>query len=57
MGDAAILKMVEDTFRYCCFIIDLILRGNDSIMQAVINHPSIGAQGQSLNSSKGKLDK
>ena len=52
----AILKMVEDAFYNWFFIIDVIVSGNDSKIQYMLNHSSKGAQGQVLKSSKGKLD-
>ena len=55
MDAAEILKMVEDTLLDICFIIDAIISGDDITMQAVLKHPSIGAQGQVLESSKVKL--
>ena len=58
METGAIMKMVEDAFRHHCFIIiDVILSDDDITMQEMLKHPSIGAQGQVINSSKGKLDK
>ena len=56
MEASAILNMVEDAFYNCFFIIDVNVRNNDITMRAVLNHPSSGARGQVLNSSKGKLD-
>ena len=56
MEASAILKMVEDALYNRFFIIDTIVRNNDSTMQAVINHPSKGARDQVMKSSKGKLD-
>ena len=56
MEAGAILNMVEDAFRNFCFIIDHILRNNDSTMQSVLKNPSRGAQGQVLKSYKGKTD-
>ena len=56
MEDGEILKMVEYALRHLCFIIDVIVSNNDSTMQDVPKHPSIGAQGQVMNSSKVKLD-
>ena len=47
--------MVEDAFRDRCFIMDFVVRNHSSTMQAVLNHPPIGARGQDLKSSKGKL--
>ena len=51
----AILKMVEDAFYNHLFIIDAIVSDNDRTMRAVLKHPSKGAQGRVLKSSKGKL--
>ena len=51
----AILKMVEYAFRHHFFIIDVIVSNYDSTIQAVLKHPSRGAQGQFLKSPKGKL--
>ena len=51
------MKMVEDALYNCFFIIDVITRDNDSTIRAVIKHPSKGALGKVLKSSKGKLDK
>ena len=56
MEASEILKMVEDTFYNRFFIIDVIVRNNDSTMRAVIKHPYKGARGQVLKSSKGKFD-
>ena len=56
MEASAILKMVEDAFYNCFFIIDVIGSDDDSTMQTVLKHPSKGARGQVLNLSKGKLD-
>ena len=39
MGDVVILKMVEDAFRDCCFIIDVIVSNNASTMRYVIKNP------------------
>ena len=50
-----ILKMVEDAFYNRLFIIDVIVRDDDSTMRAVLTYPSKGARGQVLKSSKGKL--
>ena len=49
--------MIEDAFRHHCFIICVVLGDNNSTTRAVIKHPSKGAQGQVLKSSKGKVDK
>ena len=56
MKASAILKMLYDAFYNRLFIIDVIIRDDDRTMQAVLKHPSKGAQGEVLNSSKGKLD-
>ena len=56
MEASAILKMVEDAFYNRFFVIDVIVSDNDSTMRAVLKHPSKGARGQVLKSSKGKLD-
>ena len=55
MEASEILKMVEDAFYNCFFIIDVIFSDDGSTMRAVIKHPSKGARGQVLKSSKGKL--
>ena len=39
MEAAAVLKMVEDAFRYLCFIIDVIISNNGITVRSVINHP------------------
>ena len=56
MEDSVILKMVEDALHNRLFIIDVIVRNYDTTMRAVLNHPSKGARGRFMNSSKGKLD-
>ena len=56
MEAAAIMKMVEDEFRDSYFIIYFIINNDDSTMQSVLMHPSIGSRGQVLNSSKLKID-
>ena len=56
MEASAILKMVEDALYNRFFIIHLIVSKDDSTIRAVLEHPSKGAQGQVLKSSKGKLD-
>ena len=48
--------MVEDVFHNCFFIIAVIVSDDESTMKAVLKHPYKGAQGQVMNSSKGKLD-
>ena len=55
MEASAILKMVEDAFLNCFFVIDIIVSDNDSTMRAVLKHPSKGSRGQVLKSLKGKL--
>ena len=57
MEASSILKMVEDELYNFFFIIDVIVRENDSTMRAVIKHPYKGARGQFLMSYKGELDK
>ena len=54
MEDSAILEMIKYAFRNRCFIIDAIVSYDDSKIQDVIKHPSIGAQSQVMKSSKGK---
>ena len=49
------MKMVEDVLYNCFFTIDVIVGDDDITMQDVLKHPSKGAQGQVLKSSKGKL--
>ena len=56
MEASAILKMVEDAFYYHFFIIGVIVSDDDSTMRDVLKHPSKGARGQVLKSSKVKLD-
>ena len=53
---STILNMVEDALYNRFFIIDVIVSDDDSTMRAVLKHPSKGARGQVLKSSKGKLD-
>ena len=53
---SAILKMVEDVLYNRFFIIDVIVRNDYRTMRAVFKHPSKGARGRFLKSSKGKLD-
>ena len=55
MEASTILNMVEDAFYNRFFIIDVIVSDDDSTIRAVLKHPSKGAQGQVLKSSKGKL--
>ena len=56
MGAGAILKMVEYAFCHHCFIMDEIVSYDDSTMQAVLKHQSIGAHGEVMRSPKGKID-
>ena len=56
MEASAILKMVEDVLYILFFIVDVIASDEDSTMQAVLKHPSIGVWGQVLKTSKRKLD-
>ena len=56
MEDSAILKTVEDALYNRFFIVDVIVRDNEGTMRAFLKHPSKGARGQVLKSSKGKLD-
>ena len=56
MEASAILKMVEDAFYNRFFVIDIIVSNDDITIRAVLKHPSKGARGQVLKSSKGKLD-
>ena len=56
MEASAIMKMVEDALYSQNFIIDIIVSGNDRKIKSVLKHPSKGAQGQVLKSSKDKLD-
>ena len=55
MEASATLKMVEDPFYNRFFILDVIVRNNDSTMRAVLKHPFKVAQGQVLKSSKVKV--
>ena len=48
--------MVEDVFHGHFFIIDGIVINDNSTMQDVLNHLSIGASGQVNKTSKVKLD-
>ena len=45
MEDYVILKMVEDAFYNCFFIIYVIVGNDDSSMLAVLKHPSNVARG------------
>ena len=56
MEASAILKMVEDAFYNIFFIMDVIVSDDDSTIRDVLKHPSKGARGQVLKSSKGKID-
>ena len=56
MEASEIMKMVEDAVYNWFFIIGVIVSDDDSTLRAVLKHPSKGAQGQVLNSSKVKLD-
>ena len=56
MEASAILNMVEDVFYNRFFINDFIFSNDGSTMGAVLKHPSEGARGRVLESSKGKLD-
>ena len=53
---SAILKIVEDAFYNRFFIVDVIVSDSDRTMRAVLKHPSIGARGQVMKTSNGKLD-
>ena len=55
MEASEVLKMVEDAFYNCFFIIGVMVSNDDSTMQAVLKKPSKGARGKDLKSSKGKL--
>ena len=55
MEATAIMKMVEDAFLNCFFVIDIIVSDDDSTIRAMLKHPPKGARGQVLKSSKGKL--
>ena len=48
--------MVEDAFCNQFFVVYVMVSDDDSTMQAVIEHPSIGVRGQVLKTPKGKLD-
>ena len=56
MEASAILKMVEDAYYNYFFIINGIVRDNNSTMRAVLKHPIVGVRGQVLKTLKGKLD-
>ena len=56
MEASTILKMVDNVFYNCFFIIDVIVGDDDSTMRSELKHPSIGVRGQVLKTSKGKLD-
>ena len=55
MEASAILNMVKDAFYNFFLIIDVIVRNNDSTMQAVLKHTCKGYQVQVLKPSKGKI--
>ena len=48
--------LLEDELYIRLFIIYVIVSNDDNTIRAVFKHPSKGAQGQVLNSSKGKLE-
>ena len=48
--------LLEDALYIRLFIIYVIVSNDDNTIRAVFKHPSKGAQGQVLNSSKGKLE-
>ena len=50
------MKMVEDAFYNRFFIIYGIVSNDNSTIRAVLKHPSKGARGQVMKSSKGKFD-
>ena len=56
MEASAIMKMVEDAYYNRFFIIDVIVSDDDSTIQDVLKHSSIGVRGQVLKTSKDKLD-
>ena len=56
MEPDAIMKMVEEAFRNCCFTIDAIVGDDDISMQDGFKNPSRGARGKVLKSFKGKID-
>ena len=56
MEDSEILNIVEDAFYNRFFIIDIIVRNNDSAIRDVLKHPYKVSQGKFLKLSKGKLD-
>ena len=56
MEDSEILNMVEDAFYNRFFVIDGIVRNNDSAIRDVLKHPYKGSQGQVVKSYKVKLD-
>ena len=55
MEASSIMEIVEDAFYNHLFIIVVVVSNDDSTMRAVFKHPSKGARGQVLKSSKGKL--
>ena len=56
MEASAILKMVKYAYHNHFFIIDVIVRNNESTMRALLNYPFKGARGQVMKSYKVKLD-
>ena len=56
MDAGAILNVVEDAFCHHCFIVVVIVSDDDSTIQAVLKHQSIGSQGQVMKSPKGEID-
>ena len=56
MEASAFLNMAEDAFYNFFFIVDVTISDNDSTTLDVLKHPSKGAPGQALKSSKGKPD-
>ena len=55
MEASANLKMIEDAFYNCFFIIDIIVSDDDSTMQDVLKHSSKGARGQVIKSLKVRI--
>ena len=56
MEASEILKIVDDALYNRFFVIDVILSDDDSTIRVLLKHTFKGAQGQVLESSKGKLD-
>ena len=56
MEASAIMNMVEDALYNLFSIIDVIVSDDDSKIRAVLKHPSKGARGKFLKSSKGTLN-